>query len=324
MQTKLLDRVNYQLVSGAIPTKFGTFGIAYLGVTTPAGYYNPNTIVDGDTSTYPTANTPINYSDTLMVLSYGRSMGDQDSTSGKVAVGVNAKMYKKGFTGDAAVTGYTADGFSTDWGVMLTPNENVSYGAMLQNMGGTVNWSTGNKEEVESAAKLGGAWKLPTRNLLLTSDVVFALNGSRPMTVKVGTEWTPISALSLRAGLGQEVAAREDGTMGTDLSLSAGVGINVQGVRFDYAYKYDPTLADNSTHYVSVSFNPEVKVEKAAPAAPVKDDSNSFTSLTPTVPDAASASLTSVKTSKVAAKKTKKTAKAMVIDADLAELMGTK
>jgi hypothetical protein len=313
MQTKILDRANYQMVSGALPTQYGTFGMAFMGVNTPAGYVNDGTGTLSDA-------TPISYSDSMYVVSYGREVNNTPDL-GKVAVGANIKYYAKGFTGDSSVTGYSATGTSTDLGLMVTRDENSSYGVTLQNIGGNVAWSTGQNEEFESKAKVGGAWKVPSRNLLITSDLDIALNGNNPATVKIGTEWNPISMLAIRAGLGQEVAAKEDGSIGTDLNVSGGIGITLQGVRFDYAYKYDPTLAENSTHYVSLQLTPDFGVtKKAAPKAPVAPTTNDFTKLTPVLPDAVYSS--PLKTSKLAKKlKEKKLSKSTVIDADLADLM---
>jgi len=254
MTTKLLDRVEYKMVGGVMPTEFGTVGIGYLSAATPAGYLTT------DRSSVVGAPS-ISYGSTMMILSYGRNLGEAISNSGdlaKVSMGANVKMISNNFQG----TDGGATGTSMDLGVIYKANENVSGGVSLQNVGGAVNWNNGTSEKLPLTAKIGGA--LNQQRISAAADLDL---GSGATLLHGGVEFRPYDVLALRAGIDQSRLSQTE----TITNMTYGVGVKMQGFSFDYAYRQDASLASNSASYFSISFSPVIKKAAVAEKEEVKD-----------------------------------------------------
>jgi len=240
MTTKLMDRVEYRMLGGTYPTDFGTFGVGYLSASTPAGYLTT------DKASLSGAQA-INYSSSMLILSYGRDLNEAIKNSGsigKLSVGANFKAISNQFEG----TDGSGTGSSADVGLIYKPNATVSTGLTFQNVGGTINWKSGTKEDMPLTTKLGGAVNLS--KVALAADIE---NSSSSTLVHGGVEYRPFDGIALRAGIDQSALSRSESTF----SYSGGVGVKMSGFSFDYAYRQDGTLASNSTHYFSISFQPE-------------------------------------------------------------------
>jgi hypothetical protein len=242
MTTKLLDRVDYRMLGAVYPTQFGTVGVGYLSATTPAGYLTT------DQASLATA-PAINYSSSLLVLSYGANLGEaiQNTDSlGALSVGANLKLISDGFDG----VDNSANGTTMDLGVLYRANANVSGGLSFQNVGGSVNWKDGTKENLPTTGKIGIA--LNYDKVSAASDIEM---GGGSSLVHGGVEFRPFDMLALRAGVDQARVSSTD----TALNLTYGVGIKADGFSFDYAYRQDTTLNQNSASYFSISFQPVFK-----------------------------------------------------------------
>ncbi len=245
MSTKLMERVDYKMIGGVLPTKFGTIGFNYLSATTPAGYL---------TTTDPSSLTgarQITYGSTVMMLSYGRNLSEiikSNDRMGNLSVGANLKSISNKFDGFDG----SGNGMSLDLGLLFKPNANFSGGIAIQNIGGSMSWKNGANETMPMLTKVGGAYNFNKGTAAL--DVEFG-----PATlVHGGLEYRLVDMLSLRAGIDQaQISASE-----TVNNFTTGVGIKVGGVSFDYAYRQDNGLANNSTSYFSISFQPPVPSEK--------------------------------------------------------------
>jgi len=250
MTTKVLRKADYRLMGAVLPTEFGTFGLGYIGMNTPAGYLTT------DRASLASA-TPISYNSSFIYLSYGYDLSKNFKTAslGKMGVGCNIKMINDGFNG---VAGASGNGVEADLGLMIK-SEKANFGITLTNAGAgsSVQWKSGTKEEVPSVIKLGLAFN-PLSNLLVAID---AENSTikQPMLMHGGVEWTPVSALALRAGLDQEPS----GPSSAATNITAGLGVNLSGFRFDYAYRSDALQNANSNHYISISFMPEAPAKSA-------------------------------------------------------------
>jgi hypothetical protein len=82
------------------------------------------------------------------------------------------------------------------------------------------------------------------------------------MALHAGVEWKPMALLAVRGGLERVPTGNSSAAM----NMTAGVGLDLKGIKFDYAYFNDGALAANSTHYFTISFLPPA----AAAAAEVK------------------------------------------------------
>ena len=238
MSTKLLGRVEYKMLGGVYPTDHGTLGIGYLAAITPAGYLTT------DKSSLDSAPS-LSYGSSLLLVSFGRDLNEVVNVSsglGKLSVGANLKAVSNNLSGAAG----SGSGSSLDVGFIFQPKANVMTGLNFKNLGGTVNWANGSKEDLPLITNLGGTVKFEKG--LAALDLEFE-GGS--MLVHGGIEYRPFKLIALRAGLDQS-------------NLTGGVGIKVDGFSFDYAYRQDGDLSENSNHYISISFQPDVKVKKVA------------------------------------------------------------
>ena len=141
---------------------------------------------------------------------------------------------------------------------MLKPRDNISVGAVFKNLAGSVNWKNGSSENLESKTGLGGAIKLLDNKLLVGLDLDFALNSKAPVLFHTGCEWRPVTMIAVRAGIDQSALNASSAAT----NLCAGLGLRLAGFAFDYAYRQDSQLSNNSTHYISLSFKPVVSTTK--------------------------------------------------------------
>ncbi len=244
MSTKLLNRVDYKMLGGVYPTKNGVFGIGYIGANTPAGFATTN---KGSL----TGAKAISYGSNLLVLSYGKKLSSGSMKD--AAFGINAKVLSNSFQGTAG----SATGVDLDAAVMFKPKKGLKVGAVLTNflpadMGGSLNWDSGTKEQIPTLLKIGGSY-LVRPNIMIAGDIDLDASGKQPVTLHTGVEWKPIKHIALRAGLDQN-ALNKAATV-TDLAF--GVGVNFKGFSFDYAYKNNSLVENNNAHYFSFSFAAE-------------------------------------------------------------------
>jgi hypothetical protein len=278
MSTQLLQSVDYRLAAATFKVGPGSLGVGYIGTSTPCGD-------EYDSDGNLLSSSPISYNSSLVLISYGVNMANVMKTGrsmGNVSVGGTVKAISMGFTG---IDGASASGVSAGIGLKIEPNNSpFSYGASISNIGSSVNWGSGAKENIEGSAKLGASAKVIGENALnksLPGELIAALDiellpNGKPMALHAGAEYKAIKMLSVRLGLDQDPVSPGK----TSSSLTAGVGIEFSGFRFDYAYRMNPDAQELSNHYFSLSYAPEVKAPKMKkgepePASEVKEkDSN--------------------------------------------------
>ncbi|HVN67813.1 MAG TPA: hypothetical protein VMT55_05520 [Candidatus Sulfotelmatobacter sp.] len=249
MSTQMMDRVDYKMVGGIYPTDFGTFGVGYIAALTPAGFATTD-----KNSLAGASATPLSYGTSQFSLSYGLNLGDLVRISGvspDMALGATYRATSSVFGG---VDG-SGSGRGLDVGLIFWPLPNLSGGLTLQNIGGGVDWNNGSKEELPLVTKVGGAYDLGRARLALDVE-----NSAGVSLLHGGAEYRPTANIALRAGVEQAPA----GAGASAVDLTAGVGFKFAGFSFDYAYRQDGGLADNSNHYFSLSFQPETRSPVAA------------------------------------------------------------
>jgi len=235
-----LNTVDYKLIGFAYPTQYGHFGVGYVGATTPAGshtYYVGGVTTEGGT---------MNYTNQMFILSYGKEVSEQ------IGVGANVKFLSQGLDGSIS-SAPSASGMELDLGAMYSPSNKLTIGATLQNAAGSLDWSTGEKETLPRLFKLGCAYKA-LDNVTVALDTDFDLDGGRDMVAHGGAEWQVIPFLALRAGIDQKAASIAEDTTGTTTDYILGVGLTLDGFRFDYAYRQDPNFSELSTNYFSICY----------------------------------------------------------------------
>ena len=295
MYTNLLGDINYTLLGITYPTESGTFGLGYVGVQTG------DVIVTGlDVSGRPIdQGGRIGYSNNLVILSYVSYGNELEKLANlwkpinDMSLGLNVKLFSESFRGTEA---QSAIGTDMDLGFTYKPRPYLTFGILGKNImpynspfGGSIVWSNGTKESIPSQFRLGVAMKFfgegapkqwRDQDILGSADVELNPNRDYPSLLHMGLEWLPVKFLTLRAGLDQSYGGAS-ATPATN-NLTAGIGLRVKYLLFDYAYRKDNVLNDNSSHYISVSF--KFKDFKSSPAAtkdaePIKTPSKAVTDL---------------------------------------------
>jgi hypothetical protein len=258
MYTSLVSDVNYVMVGGVYPNAAGNsaFGV---------GLISSNV---SDIDLYDSSGTSLGsgtWNNNVFVLSYGTDFGSIGGIKG-IKVGADLKYYSSGGTGTASIESAAGSGFDADIGLLCSPYPWMSLGANFENilpesMGGVITRNTGTSDAIAATAKAGIKLNLmgdkekslyaSDQDLILAMDIDCPLEQSGvSSTMHIGAEYWPVPALALRAGLDQDPAA----TYGIISNPTAGVGIRVGGVEFDYAYHPYNGVADDTTHYFSLSY----------------------------------------------------------------------
>lgn len=240
MYTNLMGEIYYNEFCVAVPTPNGTVGIGY--ITTGV-------------NDIPTGSVPTDYYDSLLLLTYSVPLARFFDYGRNVFVGVNYKLFNRGYTGGV---NQFASGMSADAGVLLVLSPNFSVGLCRQNflpvsLGGVLRLSGGVEESLASITKVGVAVKpavLP--KLLVALDTDLPMQTGRPVTSHFGVEWEENKYFAVRAGMDQSIDPASAAK--TSWNPSFGTSVSFGGLRVDYAYHAyynDPSLANT---YVSLSY----------------------------------------------------------------------
>jgi hypothetical protein len=87
------------------------------------------------------------------------------------------------------------------------------------------------------------------------------------MIAHVGLEWSPIKILAIRFGIDQVSVGDGAGGLEVASDQAYGIGLQMAGVSFDYAYHTFVAAPDTTNHFFSLSYkySPRVKKEAAEP-----------------------------------------------------------
>ncbi len=237
MYVNLLDGdLPYTLISGSLPLKKGNLGLGIISCGT-YGIQSPG----------PQSISSFDYYDRLIFLTYGAQAGSI------ISLGANLKYFSKGFTGSG---GNTSSGANLDLGLKLKYNEGLTLGADLQNVLPTrLVWTSGAEDDIPMLIKLGMSSKLMKDRGIADLDVDIPTESGQSALMHAGVEWGLSRFFIVRGGFDQILSA--DQTISTN--LTAGLGLNLNGMRFDYAYHFYTDLSSGVSHFFSFSFSPSVK-----------------------------------------------------------------
>ena len=248
MYTNLMGDVNYMVLGGVVPNVYG--GSLGLGLI--------NTGVK-DINLYDTTGTPMgtaSWSQNEMFLSYGHKV--ENDYIKNLYVGGNLKFFN--MTGTSSADAGSGSGFDMDLSALYTPIPMASFGITAQNflpssMGAKIHRTSGLDESIPVSLKMGAKVNLfgkadealrPSAQSLIAA-VDYDFTRSMYGTAHVGLEYSPMKNLALRLGSDQS-------------NLTAGVGLKYNGIAFDYAFHPFNSLADDTTHFFSISYVGEEKV----------------------------------------------------------------
>jgi len=284
MSGKFINEFNYLNLGLAYPTRLGTFAFGFTG--SDISFSGPAAVlesIDGVRVVPSTTETvSYGYNNSVMLLGYGGKPRDD------LAVGLTLKLFSPILTGPQ-ITGGTARGFDADLGFLYEPRPAVRVGVTVQNfipysLGGKIRWGNGQEESFPSTLKAGlglvllgekGIGKAGRQELKFNFDGDFTpLRPTIPSLYHLGLEWSPVKILDLRLGIDQDIIGKGGGLLDVSNNFTAGVGIYLDGFRFDYAFHQYYGAVENDTHYLSLSYGifreptPKVIKEKVHVIAP--------------------------------------------------------
>lgn len=263
---KYINFYNYSQFSFLYPTRFGTMGLAYGGSAVEFHYPSAEIISIGDEIRYlPTGEVSGKYSNTALLLSFANKFDFLFLKN--LGLGVTLKMLFQ----DLSLNGTSGNGrgMETNFGLLYPFSNDLYLGLALHNalpasLGGKLTWSTNTDETLPALLKTGLCYQLmgedkegwrKGRDLKLSLDYDYQLTRKDlPGLFHLGTEWFPTDFVFLRAGVDQNSSVDTSGNLTTVNDLSLGLGFLFRGFRFDYAYHTYDNIAENTTHYFSISY----------------------------------------------------------------------
>jgi hypothetical protein len=149
-------------------------------------------------------------------VAYGRAFGD------RLALGVTGKWIH------AKIDDIAADALAVEAGGLYRCSRTLNFGASVNNVGPSLKFLS-DRNPLPTTFHGGFAWR-PGPQWLASTEGVYSRNGAAGF--RVGGQWRPLEAISLRAGY------RTDNLQGLSplAGVSMGVGIDVLGQEFAYAW----------------------------------------------------------------------------------------
>lgn len=251
MYSNLMEEMNYVEGSVTYPIGPGTLAVGYLGVSSPA-----IDLYTEDGSGNPVSAGKADYNNYVAYISYGSKLA---VINPDIMVGISLKAFSEGFSGSDLTENGAGTGSNIDIGILYQPSNWLTCGITRQNAleSGKMNFVSGIKEDLPSLTKIGmnmtvlGKFGLQKSNmkLNLAADLDIDSTGKKDNTLHLGAEFWPIDMLAVRAGIDQDAVAGA-----VQSNLTAGVGLRIGNVQFDYAYHTYYDIPENTTNYFSISF----------------------------------------------------------------------
>ena len=182
-------------------------------------------------------------SDMALYISYAESKVSEKLLKG-LSVGANLKIIKQ------TIDTESAQSFALDAAALYkTPVKGLTAALGVYNAGTQVKF-VDEGDPLPLDIRLGCAYRMFNNNLLVAADVDDYINDGRTYT-EVGAEYALGKIFCLRGGykFGMDTAA-----LGGSAGLGVGMGINVWGIAFDYAFVPFGELTDTNRISISTKF----------------------------------------------------------------------
>ena len=216
VSTKISEEDEYTVLGGVESTPIGSFGVGYISTAAP--------VTGVDASSYEDeGEAPVKEFSQTLLLTYARELNDfmvVPKFMGKLSIGSNLKFASSRVTNAKGLSSDKASGFDMDLAAAFKPNDRLTCGFSFRNL-------LGRGDGADEAALDVGAGV----SARITDQLIFSVE-----TSGVGMEVRPLKLLALRLGRNGDYS-------------TAGIGINVEDVAFDYAYMDK----EAPIHYVSIS-----------------------------------------------------------------------
>ncbi len=236
MYTSLFEgELNYVVLGGANQFSFGKMGLGMISTGT-GQLISPS----------PSGASYFDYYDRLFIVSYAKSDPILIGNS-RLLAGLNLKFFQKGFSGSENNSGR---GIDMDLGLVMAMENGTTVGITAQNILPTsIVWDTGASDSIPAVIKLGAARRFMQEKLLLAIDADIPAGRNTPVTFHTGCEYQASEQLRLRAGLDQNISA----ATAVNTGVSAGVGLFLHKISFDYAYRPFSESGLSAAHFISLS-----------------------------------------------------------------------
>lgn len=264
MSGSLLVDANYLQVGIANNSALGRIGIGYVG----AGVGGIPIVSVTDSTVEVTGLS--NYNNSMLFLSWASELYRFTRINVKnVSVGANLKYFFQGYSGGGTtMQNASGIGMDADLGLLWQSSPWVRVGLDAKNflpssLGGKFRWNRdGVEESIPLEVRLGGSFKIlgekafrasDDQDLTLMLDYELIRDDNYPHAIHAGVEYYPLEILVLRFGLDQKPKADTVG-VGLENNLTAGMGLNLWGFTFDYAYHQYGDIGENTTHFFSIGY----------------------------------------------------------------------
>ncbi len=195
----------------------------------------------------------ISITDQEFLFAYSKQVSDQ------IAAALALRLTSAGPS--RAVTGYSgSSGNGFDFSLKYNYLPWWQTGFAWQNIVGMVINRGGTKDIIDSIVRIGNSFYLEDRNIRLNVDL--EKEGEDPFALHLGLEWWPLEMLALRGGIDQ-VAKNQTENYN---NLTAGLGLKLSGITFDYAWYRSADITQDTTHYFSFGYvGPEPRKKPKEP-----------------------------------------------------------
>lgn len=292
MSGKFLDEYSYLSFLGVYPTNYGNFGVGFMNSSIGGAFAtvkDPNSSDQDPVYIIDVSAPPIDFFSNVTALSYANNLGRLFRRFGwedRISFGLNLKFFQSGMTGGSITQG-SASGNEMDLGMMYNPPWSfLTLGASLKNalpasMGGRLLYASGHSESYPAVADLGVSFNLLGKQnafrtwgnnevkLLYDYNYYPTLSG-QPPTMHYGVEYKPIPMIALRFGIDQSVSSNDQGNLAAVSDLTSGVGFQLGGFSFDYAYRSFAGVNGVSNNFISLSYSPPIVVQEKVVKEPIK------------------------------------------------------
>jgi len=275
MYATLMNDANYMVLAGGMPLNDAVgIGAGFVSVSvSDIGLYDTGGNSLGSAS----------YMNGVAFLSAGVNLENDGAIAellpnkGRdILIGANLKMFTHQASGHDSVANANGSGTDLDVGILYTPDGWLTLGLNQQNMlsssmGSKIKFAGGTEEDIPSTTKIGAKIAVlgPAGQALNESHNTLNVGIDADITLwgtaaHIGTEYNPEKWLAIRAGIDQDSSPA-----GTATNPTLGIGLKYSDFAFDYAYHPYGDIADNTTHFFSISYlGPEIeREEKPEPIA---------------------------------------------------------
>jgi hypothetical protein len=210
MFSLLTSQRDYNYFNVVFPTTYGTIGLNYINFSVSN--------IEGrlsDTASFYTFSD----SENAYFISYGKEFFKD------ISAGFNIKFLQTN------LETYGANGFSADAALHIKLSPLFNLGIVLQDLGGSMQWTTGTQDQIPFVIRAGIMTDLLDNSLKTSLELVE--NEFEGLTTEAGAEYTLFKIFALRGGV-----SYDSGSQQFNFSLGAGAKYTLGNILFQFDYAF--------------------------------------------------------------------------------------